>query len=78
MRESIQSFLNHLRVEKQSSPHTLRSYEDDLAVFDRFVTETFGDGAAPSTLDSQRLRRYSAWLSGQGYASSTVVPVGMS
>ena len=72
MRESIQAFLGHLKTERQSSPHTLRSYEDDLAVFDQFVRETFGDDADPSALDAQRLRRYSAWLSGRGYAASTV------
>jgi integrase/recombinase XerC len=72
VRESIGAFLNHLRVERQSSPHTLRSYEDDLAVFGQFVRETFGEDADPSALDAQRLRRYSAWLSGRGYAASTV------
>lgn len=72
MRGTVQSFLNHLRVERQSSAHTLRCYEDDLAVFDRFLTDSFGDDADPASLDPQRLRRYSAWLSGQGYAASTV------
>ncbi|MDR3621300.1 MAG: tyrosine recombinase XerC [Paludisphaera borealis] len=72
MRASVQLFLNHLRVERQSSAHTLRSYEDDLAVFERFLKDTFGDDMDPATLDAQRLRRYSAWLTGQGYAASTV------
>ncbi|APW60949.1 tyrosine recombinase XerC [Paludisphaera borealis] len=72
MRASVQSFLNHLRVERQSSAHTLRSYEDDLAVFERFLKDTFGDAMDPAALDAQRLRRYSAWLTGQGYAASTV------
>jgi integrase/recombinase XerC len=61
-----------LRLEKQSSVHTLRSYEDDLAVFERFLKESFGDEVDEAAIDARRLRRYSAWLSGQGYAASTI------
>jgi integrase/recombinase XerC len=69
---SIQSFLGHLRTERQSSAHTLRCYEDDLLVFERFLKESIGDDADPTSLDAPRLRRYSAWLTGQGFAASTV------
>ena len=68
---SIQAFLNHLRVEKQASAHTLRSYENDLGLFERFLEETRA-GEAPSAAGAQRLRRYSAWLGGQGFAASTI------
>jgi len=67
----MRSFLDHLRVERQSSAHTLRSYEDDLRLFASFLEETKG-GEDPSAWDARRLRRYSAWLSGRGYAASTV------
>ena len=74
MDASIRSFLDHLRVERQSSEHTLRSYEDDLTLFERFLEETRSAGGDPSpaSADARRLRRYSAWLSGRGYAASTV------
>ncbi|MDG3006951.1 tyrosine recombinase XerC [Paludisphaera mucosa] len=72
MKASIRSFLDHLRVERQSSTHTLRSYEDDLGHFERFLEETQGAGVDPASVDAKRLRRYSAWLSGRGYAASTV------
>lgn len=71
MDSSVQAFLNHLRVEKQASSHTLRSYENDLGLFERFLEETRG-GEIPSAAGAQRLRRYSAWLGSQGYAASTV------
>ena len=74
MDASIRSFLEHLKVERQSSPHTLRSYEDDLLLFEQFLEETRAAGGDPSpaSADARRLRRYSAWLSGRGYAASTV------
>jgi len=68
---SIQEFLNHLRVEKQAAAHTMRSYENDLRLFERFLEET-GASEPPTAADSSRLRRYSAWLATQGYAASTV------
>lgn len=71
MDASIQAFLNHLRLEKQASAHTLRSYENDLGLFERFLEET-GVAEPPTAADAPRLRRYSAWLASQGYAASTV------
>jgi integrase/recombinase XerC len=69
---SIVSFLNDLRVERQASAHTLRSYEDDMDVFCRYLDESLGAGADPTVVDPARLRRYSAWLSSQGYAAATI------
>jgi integrase/recombinase XerC len=72
LNRSVSSFLNYMRHERQASPHTMRSYEDDLAVFCQFLEESVGEGADPTVADSARLRRYSAWLNSQGYAASTV------
>lgn len=69
---TVRSFLEHLRTEKQASPHTLRSYGDDLALFRRYLDESVGPGADPTAVDSRRIRGYSAWLSGRGYAASTI------
>jgi integrase/recombinase XerC len=66
------AFLDHLRSERNASIHTIRSYEDDLALFCRYLDEEQGEGSDPSAADARRLRRYSAWLNGQGYASSTI------
>jgi integrase/recombinase XerC len=72
MHPSVNAFINYLRVERNASRHTVRSYEDDLALFCRYLEETQGAGADPAAADARRLRRYSAWLSGQGYAPSTI------
>jgi integrase/recombinase XerC len=74
---TITTFLDHLRTERNASPHTLRSYEDDLTLFGRFLAESLGldparEEADPTAADAKRLRRYAAWLGGRGYAPSTV------
>jgi len=72
MHVAITTYLSHLRDEKGASAHTLRSYGDDLSLFWRYLEQCLGERADPLSVDSRRLRAYSAWLSGQGYAASTV------
>jgi integrase/recombinase XerC len=69
---SVRAFLHHLQAERRRSVHTVRSYEHDLGLYCRFLREAFGEEADPTGADPGRLRRYSAWLSGQGYAPATV------
>jgi integrase/recombinase XerC len=72
MHTSINSFLADLRAERQASSHTLRSYHDDMEIFTRYLEENQKEGSDPTIVDPARLRRYSAWLNGQGYAASTI------
>ncbi len=72
MHRSVAAFIEHLRTERQASSHTIRSYEDDLELYCGYLVEVQGDGADPSSVDPSRLRRYSAWLAGRGYAPSTI------
>jgi integrase/recombinase XerC len=72
MHSSIVHFLDHLRLERNSSPHTVRCYEDDLVQFEGYLVESVGLSADPTATDARRLRAYSAWLSGRGYAPSTI------
>ena len=65
-------FLTHLKNERQASEHTVRSYEHDLGMYYRYVSEVKCEATDPKTVDSTQLRRYSAWLTGQGFAASTV------
>jgi integrase/recombinase XerC len=69
---SISSFLDHLRTERNASPHTLRCYEDDLTQFGVFLEELNGPESDPTAADARMLRNFSAWLSGKGYAASTI------
>jgi integrase/recombinase XerC len=70
--DSVGGFLSHLKVERRASEHTIRSYEHDLALYRRYLTESQGEDSDVTAVSPARLRRYSAWLSGEGYAASTV------
>ncbi len=72
MHHSINAFLDHLRLERQVSAHTLRSYQADLALYSTYLQEIRGKDADPTCVDSVRLRRYAAWLMSRGYAPSTI------
>jgi integrase/recombinase XerC len=72
---TILVFSEHLKTERNASPHTVRSYEDDLSQFCRFLGESQGlepSEVDPTLADARRLRRYAAWLGGRGYAPGTV------
>ncbi len=68
---SVQLFLDHLRRERNASPHTLRCYQDDLTRFCEYLAEKRG-GIDPTAVDARQIRGYATWLSGQGYAAGTV------
>ncbi len=72
MHDSVAAFLSHLTAERRASTHTLRSYQDDLGLYSRYLREIHGEQADPTAVDPSRLRRYLAWLTSQGYAPSTV------
>jgi integrase/recombinase XerC len=72
MDSTVSAFLNHLKLERRASAHTVRSYEQDLELYCRYLRESQGEDAGVAAANAARLRRYSAWLSGEGYAASTV------
>jgi site-specific recombinase XerD len=50
MKEQIEAFLEHLRLNENASLHTVRAYESDLAQFVAFVAEASGRRrSAPSS-----------------------------
>jgi integrase/recombinase XerC len=69
---AVSAFLDYLKIERRASAHTIRSYEHDLGIYCRYVAEAQGERADPTAADPSRLRRYSAWLTGEGYSASTV------
>jgi integrase/recombinase XerC len=75
MHAAVRDFLDHLKLERNASPNTLKSYEVDLVQFCEFLSATPAldpDAADPITADAKRLRRYAAWLNGRGYAPGTI------
>src|SRR3990170_8045559 len=48
---AVEQFLEHLRVERNYSGHTLRNYRSDLAAFFQFAASRKTKGQAPSPQD---------------------------
>lgn len=72
MHPAVTAFLEHLRVERQSSPHTVRSYRDDLTLFCQYLDQANAVEVDPTSVDARKLRSYAAWLNTQGYAASSI------
>ncbi len=73
MEEALAEFLRHLGLEKNSSPHTVKSYREDLTQAVEFFRARLGEqDPRPAQLTTRVLRAYLAWLTEQGYAKSTV------
>jgi integrase/recombinase XerC len=72
MEEALAEYLRHLALEKDASPHTIKSYREDLTQAveffrKRIATRTLSLG----DLTTRVLRAYLAWLHEQGYAKTT-------
>jgi integrase/recombinase XerC len=66
MKDPVAGFLRHLSVEKNASPHTLRSYRSDLADFTRSL-----DGAIVGA-DSRTIRGFLVALHARGLDAASV------
>jgi integrase/recombinase XerD len=65
----VDRFLNHLAVERNASPQTVRAYSTDLARYLEWAERASVDPLAP---DPPQLRRYLAELDRAGYARRTI------
>jgi len=74
MLEYVDAFLRHLKLERNYSPCTLASYEDDLRNFLEFLSrqEDGARGISPADVNRQLLRAFLRELLGQGYAKRSI------
>jgi integrase/recombinase XerC len=72
MDSAVQRFLGFLKVERNASELTIKSYADDLAHVAEFLQEHTGRIPHPAQIDTAILRSYVAWLHECGYARTTV------
>ncbi len=70
MEQMIQAFLEHLRVERGYSEHTLTAYQRDLHQFLDYITAQQVDSW--SGLGLQQLEAFSTWLGHQAYKPTSV------
>ena len=73
MHTAIDRFLQYLRVERNSSELTIKSYREDLTALEAYLGEAAGGSSPePSAITVLDLRGYVAALTEAGYASTTV------
>ncbi len=72
MHSAVKSFLNYLKVERNASALTIKSYADDLTHLSEFFQEQSGRVPVPVEVDVSQLRGYVAYLHECGYAQATV------
>ena len=68
MSDPLSAFLRYLSLEKDASPHTLRSYRTDLDQFRVFI----GSGTPLTQVDGRTVRAYLAHLHSRGLDASSV------
>lgn len=72
MSSAIQAFLNYLRIERNASDLTVKSYADDMSHISEFFLEQTGVVPEPRLVEVAILRSYVSYLHECGYARTTV------
>ncbi|HUX95311.1 MAG TPA: tyrosine recombinase XerC [Bacteroidales bacterium] len=66
-----ESFLQYLKIEKRYSPHTVRSYLNDLDQFECYLKES-GHSGSPSDVTSHDIRAWIVSMLDTGYSAVSV------
>jgi len=72
MQETTNRFLRYLKIERNSSDYTIKSYREDLEILIEYFQDTLGRIPTPGELTPQDLRTYVAALHQAGYAKTSV------
>ena len=71
MQEALDQFHQHLKYERNMSPHTLRNYESDLAQFREFLFKIEKRELSPGEIDRLTIREWMAALDAAGTKKAT-------
>jgi integrase/recombinase XerC len=72
MRPEMADYLRHLSLEKGSSPHTVKSYREDLTQAVDHLFEKFGKSLKVGQVTPRHLRVWLAWMQEKSYSRSTI------
>ena len=72
MQTAVERFLSYLRVERNASALTIKSYREDLAALVEYLTDVGSGTPPPGQLGTVELRGYVAALHEAGYAKTTI------
>ena len=68
LRSALADWMQWLRDERRSSPHTIDGYGRDLVAFLTFITEHLGSAPQLRDLETLEARDFRAWLAGRASA----------
>src|SRR4051812_37229230 len=69
---AVGRYLEYLRVERNASALTIKSYREDLAALATYLAESRGAAPDPSQIAVLDLRGYSGWMHAKGLAKATI------
>ncbi len=72
MQTAAERFLRYLKIERNCSDLTIKSYREDLSILCEYLTETIGRVPRPDEITPLDLRSYVAALHEAGYAKTSV------
>jgi integrase/recombinase XerC len=72
MQAAIARYLQYLRVERNASDLTIKSYREDLDVLQEYFADSTGKLPAPSAVSTTELRGYVSALTEAGYAKTSI------
>lgn len=72
MHTAIDGFVRHLKIERNASPLTLKSYSEDLASLLAFFSDTQNGVPEVAEVTIGQLREYVSYLHDCGYAKTTI------
>jgi integrase/recombinase XerC len=72
MQTAVSRFLQYLRVERNASEYTIKSYREDFAALVEYLTDLQGRLPSPGDIGTVELRGYIAAVHEAGYAKTTV------
>jgi integrase/recombinase XerC len=72
MQRHLASFLQYLRVEKGASPHTIKSYREDLVALADYLTGDDGGCPDPGSITIAELRGFVSALHEAGFAKTSI------
>ncbi|HEX4149475.1 MAG TPA: tyrosine recombinase XerC, partial [Pirellulales bacterium] len=72
MQAEIDRFLKYLRVERNASPLTEKSYGEDLAALGAYLSEYHGGACEPGEITTLDLRGYVSSLHEAGFAKTSI------
>ena len=72
MQAAIARYLQYLRVERNASDYTIKSYREDLSILTEYFADEQGALPAPSGITTLELRGYVSALTDAGYAKTSI------